>query len=461
MVRFGSTPSGLFCSRSRSRLLSLARTCPPSLITRPSVGDGNRRGGFLQLFRAISQLRLPPVHMSSRQEIEMPSFLLTNSVPLLKRFFHATGLCSVIERDYYETLGIPKNASQDDIKKAFHALAKKYHPDANKNNPTAKRKFQEIREAYEILRDSDERAQYDQELSGGTKQGTYTAHDSSGFDNYNQDPFSETFYNIFSEIFQDERETFATDIEVELLLSFTEAAKGCTKRLNFSAHVPCDSCKGSGHPTNAKPKVCTTCGGTGRVTVIPFTSRCSACKGFGRIIKDHCVSCGGSGVVKNMKNVDVSIPAGVNSGDIIRVPKAGNSGRRGVHTGNLLIKLKVAKDPIFSRDGADIYVDSNISFTQAILGGNVEVPTLFGKAEVKIPKGVQPGQQLVLRGRGLPKRFSFVDHGDQYVRFRIHFPSSVNERQKSLLEEFAKEEEILERSIYVEGNRLYEQLSTG
>ncbi|XP_077214325.1 DNAJ heat shock family protein isoform X2 [Tasmannia lanceolata] len=349
------------------------------------------------------------------------------------RHFHATGLSCTIERDLYKILGVSEDASRDEIKKAFHALAKKYHPDANKNNPVAKRKFQEIRDAYETLQDPEKRAQYDREFSKGAEEREYATSGARGFGHAYDDHFTNTFHKIFSEVFEHETEAFAADIQVELSLSFSEAANGCTKHLSFDAHVPCDSCNGSGHPLNAKPKICSTCRGIGRVTIPPFTSTCSTCKGLGRIIKEYCLSCKGSGVVEGLKEVKVTIPAGIDSGDTIRVPKAGNSAGRGVHPGNLNIKLKVAKDSTFLRDGADIYVDSNIRFTQ-------------------IPKGVQHGQLLVLRGRGLPKQIGFIDHGDQYVRFRIHFPSTVNERQRALLEEFATEELIHENSKSAEGN---------
>ncbi|KAG9450758.1 hypothetical protein H6P81_010723 [Aristolochia fimbriata] len=384
------------------------------------------------------------------------------------RPFHTTGSCLAKERDFYEILGVPKTASRVEIKKAFHELAKKYHPDRNKNNPSAKRKFQEIRDAYETLQDPEKRAKYDEKQFGGdeTSQyshdtGEYYTHDagtrayyrsSRGFGAGHQDPFSDTFYKIFSEIFEDGvTENFAKDIEVELSLSFPEATTGCTKHLSFDADVPCDSCEGSGHPPTAKPNICPTCRGKGRVTVPPFTSTCSTCKGVGRVIKEYCFTCKGSGVVEGVKDVKVTIPEGVESGDTIRVPGAGNSGGRGFHSGNLYIKLKVSDDPVFKRDGADVHVDSHISFTQAILGGKVEVPTLSGKIPVKIPKGVQHGQTLVLRGRGLPKHGVLVDRGDQYVRFHIHFPSKVNDRQRMLLEELEEEEVNRVNSVF-DGN---------
>ncbi|XP_060673142.1 chaperone protein dnaJ 1, mitochondrial isoform X2 [Ziziphus jujuba] len=366
-----------------------------------------------------------------------------------RRYFHASGFYCSPSKDYYEILGVPQNASRDEIKKAFHALAKKYHPDANKNDPFSKRRFQEIRDAYETLRDSEKRAQYDKTRATGSENVEHDAGDAKGFGyhhqtgfGFNQAHFSETFKTVFSEIFEDEFVRPASDIKVELTLSFSEAVQGCTRVLSFDAYVPCDSCYGRGYPLDAKRKVCPTCRGIGRVTIPPFTTTCSTCKGSGQIIKELCMSCRGSGVVEGVKDVKVTIPAGVDSGDTIRVPDAGNTGRLGSQSGCLYIKLKVAEDPTFAREGADVYVDSNISFTQAILGGKVEVPTLSGKTQVKIPKGVQPGQLLVLRGKGLPKHGFLLDHGDQYVRFRVNFPTAINERQRAILEEFAKEEII-------------------
>ncbi|KAM0971903.1 hypothetical protein TB2_019327 [Malus domestica] len=373
------------------------------------------------------------------------------------RYFHASGFCRAAERDYYETLGVLKNASRDEIKKAFRTLAKKYHPDANRDNPSSKRKFQEIRDAYETLQDPEKRAQYDRKRSSGSENVGYTAGGADGFRYENQSHgttgaegfrygfetnFSSSFHKIFQEIFEHEFDQVGSNIQVELSLSFSEAVKGCTKHLSVNSHVPCDSCHGHGYPLNAKTKVCPTCRGIGRVTIPPFTSTCSTCKGSGQIIKEYCLSCRGVGIVEGVRQVEVSIPAGVESGDTISIPEAGNSGARGSEAGWLYIKIKVDEDPIFSRDGADLYVDSSISFTQAILGGTVEVPTLSGKIEVKIPKGVQPGQHLVLRGKGLPKHGFLVKHGDQYVRFRVKIPTELNERQRAILEEFAKEEII-------------------
>lgn len=390
---------------------------------------------------------------------------IISGIPALKRSIHATGCCYYPERNYYELLGVPKGATREEIKKAFHLLAKKYHPDANKNNPSAKRKFQEIRDAYETLHDSEKRSRYDQTLHNTGKRAQYDQNQyrssedvkyaggsAGGFRYAYRADFSDSFHKIFSEIFENEAEDLATDVQVELSLSFDEAAKGCTKHLSFDANVPCDYCEGLGSPLNAKFRVCPVCEGSGRVTVPPFTTTCSTCRGSGKIIKDHCVACKGLGIVEGVKEVKVTIPAGVDSGDTIRVPKAGNAGRRAAQTGTLHIKLKVAEDQIFTRDGADVHLDSNITFTQAILGGKVEVPTLLGKTQVKIPKGVQHGQLVVLRGKGFPRSGIFVDHGDLYVHFRIKFPIVINERQRAILEEFAKEEIMNENSSTLAGN---------
>lgn len=390
---------------------------------------------------------------------------VANRVPALKRSIHATGCRFYPEQNYYELLGVSKGASREEIKKAYHLLAKKYHPDANKNSSSAKRKFQEIRDAYETLHDSEKRAQYDQTLHEPGKRTQYDQEQyrssedvryagggAGGFRYAYRTNFSNSFHKIFSEIFENQAEDFAIDVQVELSLSFDEAAKGCTKHISFDANVPCDNCEGYGYPRNAKLRVCPACGGAGRVTVPPFTTTCSSCRGSGRIVTNHCVACKGLGIVEGVKEVKVTIPAGVDSGDTIRVPKAGNAGRGGAQTGTLHIKLKVARDQVFSRDGADVYVDSNITFTQAILGGKVEVPTLLGKAQVKIPKGVQHGQLVVLRGKGFPRSGILVDHGDLYVRFRINLPVVVNDCQRAILEEFAKEEIMHENSSILDGN---------
>ncbi|TVU12051.1 hypothetical protein EJB05_45674, partial [Eragrostis curvula] len=353
---------------------------------------------------------------------------------VLRRSFHATGQRCAMDKDYYKILGVSKDASQDDIKKAFHSTLR----DPSK------------REQYDMLFSRRSRGEF-----GGSSQDTF-----SGSNNQNHDPFTEfhrqndgrfssKFYKIFSEVFENDINMHAHDIEVEMNLSFEEAAKGCMKQVTYNSKNVCKSCDGRGYLANAKIYACPTCKGVGRVTMYPFTSICTSCRGSGKVIKDHCFTCKGSGVVDGMKYVNAAIPAGIDSGDTIHVPNAGNSGGLGAQPGSLYIKIKVASDPVFARDGADIHVEKRISFTEAILGGKVEVPTVNGKTEVKIPKGVQPGQVIVLRGKGLPNLAGYS--GDQYVRFRIHFPSVVTERQHALLEEFAVEEATKEQNTFVAG----------
>ncbi|KAF6166794.1 hypothetical protein GIB67_005670 [Kingdonia uniflora] len=269
----------------------------------------HRHCGRIALFQQ-SLFRPPTIYTCSVDATGRHPKFSTTGIPWVLRSFHASGLFYSSQRDYYEVLGAPKNASRDEIKKAFIALAKKYHPDANKNNPAAKRKFQEIRDAYETLRDSAKRANYDGERTSDAAQNTYTTREADEFSDNYQEHFSDTFQFFFSEIFEHETEDFATDVQVELTLSFSEAAKGCQKHLKFDAHILCDFCHGSGHSLDSKPKACPTCKGSGRVTIPPFTSTCSTCKGFGRIIKGNCVTCRGSGFVKGVKEVDITIPAG-------------------------------------------------------------------------------------------------------------------------------------------------------
>ncbi|XP_042017959.1 chaperone protein dnaJ 1, mitochondrial isoform X3 [Salvia splendens] len=381
-----------------------------------------------------------------------------------RRFIHATGACRSEARDYYEILGVSGDATVDEIKKAFRALAKKYHPDANKNNPSAKRKFQEIREAYETLKDPDKKTHYDRLRQSSKTNGTRSSDNfntgSSRFRHAHGAQFSDSFHKIFSEIFETETENVGGDIQVELVLTFSEAAQGCTKHFSFDADVPCDSCGGRGHPLDAQTITCPTCRGIGRVTIPPFTTTCSTCKGAGRIIKEYCTACGGSGACKGVRDARVTIPAGVDAGDTVRVARAGNSGAWGSTSGDLIIKIKVAEDPIFSRNGADLYVDKYISLTQAILGGSVDVATLSGKKQLTIPRGVQHGQLVKLRGKGLPKSGFMVTHGDQYIRFCIKLPPTVTERQRAILEEFEKEQSD-EDNRSASSSWLYQRLSTG
>ncbi|CAA0806799.1 Chaperone protein dnaJ 1- mitochondrial [Striga hermonthica] len=413
----------------RLRLLAFSqKSLLKILCRRTSCSNGALCGRPFQSQRAFMH---SPANNYWRIQLGRHADFATYEVLLSKRLIHATGVLGSVEQDYYKILGVSNNATRDEIKAAFRSLAKKYHPDANKNNPTAKRKFQEIKDAYETLQDPEKKTQYDRirGQSGRTESSEYHNRDWNHFKRTPRAEFSDSFQKIFSEIFEEETEHMNNDIEVELELTFSEAAEGCIKQVSVDADLPCDICYGRGHPLNAEMKICPTCQGLGKATIPPFITTCNTCKGVGRITKDYCMACKGSGVGKGVMDVKVAIPAGcVESGDTIRVAKAGNFGRGGKSSGNLFIKLKVAEDLKFSRDGSDLYVDTCISFTQAILGGSVEVPTLSGNMQLQIPKGVQHGQLVTLRGKGLPTGGFFVGRGNQYVRFSIKFPIAVNKQ---------------------------------
>ncbi|KAF2582527.1 hypothetical protein F2Q68_00005710, partial [Brassica cretica] len=407
----------------------------------------------LPFLRRFSGVYRRDEHLTPRSDCDQSRYFAGSQKPFLfERYIHATGISFSSARNYYDVLGVSPKASREEIKKSFHELAKKFHPDTNRNNPSAKKKFQEIREAYETLGNSERREEYDKVRYRNSE---YVNNDGSGAERFRrayQSNFSDSFHKIFSEIFEDQSNPPSPDIRVELTLSLYESLKGCTKRLEFDAYVFCDSCDGLGHSLDAATRVCPTCRGLGRVTIPPFTAQCQTCKGSGHIVKEHCMSCRGSGVVEATKTVEVVIPAGMESGASVTIDDAGHVRSRTSRPGKLYIKFKVANDSTFSRDGSDIYVDANISFTQAILGGKVVVPTLSGKTEIDIPKGAQPGELLILRGKGLPKQGFFVDHGDQYVRLRVSVPTELNERQRAILEEFAKEEINSELSGSAEGS---------
>ncbi|AQL01061.1 Chaperone protein dnaJ 1 mitochondrial [Zea mays] len=399
------------------------------------------------------------------------------------RSFHATDHRCSKHKDYYKILGVPKDASQDDIKKAFHSLAKKYHPDTNRGNTAAKRMFQEIRDAYEAskhygtLQRGSNMTCYFLEGQGWSLMGPIMTHSRDPIirdiilsQNSADRMMAISLVNsikYFLRWFPVPANTFSSichvcadpEYEVELNLSFSEAANGCIKQVSYHAKNVCDSCGGRGHLPNAKIYVCPSCKGLGRVTMYPFTSVCSSCRGIGKVIKDYCLTCQGSGVVGGMKHVTLDMPAGLDSGDTINVPEAGDSGGLGVQSGNLHIKIQVEIDPLFTRDGADIHVDKRISFTQAMLGGKVEVPTLNGKTEVKDCQIRQDiwGTNMSDSEFISPRKptILFMEHLLlTYYSFSPYISNCwvVTERQRMLLEEFAVEEAAKEHNTFVAGN---------
>ena len=358
------------------------------------------------------------------------------------------------KRDYYETLGISRNASNDEIKKAYRALARKFHPDVNKESG-AEAKFKEINEAYSMLSDNQKRAQYDQFGHAGPQFG---GGGEGGFD------FSDLFRGGFSSDlggspFEDLFETFfggggkrrpsgpkrGDDLRYDLTISLEEAAKGIEREIDLPHYVACQSCKGTGARPGTTPSKCGTCKGSGQVrraqrTMLgSFTqiTTCPDCGGAGEIITSLCVECHGKGQVKRSHKVEVKIPAGVDTGNSLRIPKAGDAGEAGGGPGDLYIFISVKNHPFFQRDGADIHYKVLMTFTKAALGTVLEVPTIDGKTELKVPAGTQPNSVLKMREKGMPHLNSRA-RGDQYLHIEIETPTNMTREQADYLRKFAQ-----------------------
>ncbi|KAG0486099.1 hypothetical protein HPP92_008194 [Vanilla planifolia] len=360
------------------------------------------------------------------------------------RSFHGTHILSV--RDYYDVLGVSKNATASDIKKAYYGLAKKLHPDTNKEDPEAEKKLQEVQRAYEVLKDDEKRSLLVRmHLNKLPLEVVLVVHLEvrdlgSPFDDF----FSGGGMNdFFKNIFRD-RDFGGDDVKISLEISFMEAVQGCTKTLSFQSSLPCESCGGSGMPPGTKPETCRTCKGMGMIYMQngPFRMQttCSKCGGSGKIVKSLCHSCKGHKVVRGTKSVKLDIMPGVDNDDTIRVYGSGGADPEGNKPGDLYVTIKVQQDPVFRREKSDIHVDAVLNVTQAILGGTIQVPTLTGDVVLKVRPGTQPGQKVVLKGKGIRTRNSTF-YGNQYVHFNVTIPANLSERQRMLIEEFAKEEQ--------------------
>ncbi|APB36478.1 MAG: molecular chaperone DnaJ [Heyndrickxia faecalis] len=352
------------------------------------------------------------------------------------------------KRDYYEVLGVAKDASKDEIKKAYRKLSKKYHPDINKA-PDAAEKFKEIQEAYEVLSDDQKRAQYDQFGHAGPNQGFGGGNGFGGFSSSDFDSFG--FEDIFSTFFGGGRRNDpnaprqGADLQYTMTLEFEEAVFGKETDIRIPREETCDTCHGTGAKPGTHPKECPHCHGTGQLNTeqsTPFgriVNRrvCHYCGGTGKIITDKCKTCGGTGKVKKRRKIHVKIPAGIDDGQQLRVAGQGEPGINGGPAGDLYIIFHVRPHELFERDGDDIYCEIPIAFTQAALGDEIEVPTLHGKVKLKIPAGTQSGTKFRLRGKGVPNVHGHGT-GDQHVITRIVTPTKLTERQKQLLREFAE-----------------------
>mgnify|MGYP006274248723 FL=1 len=350
------------------------------------------------------------------------------------------------KRDYYEILGVSRDADKKDIKKAYRKLTKKYHPDLNKDDPQAEDKFKEVSEAYEVLSDSDKRARYDKYGHAGVDS------DGAGFGGFGgggQDfgGFEDIFDMFFGGGGGRRRRNGprrGNDLQYNLQITFEEAAKGAKKQIHIPRTETCSTCDGSGAKPGTSAKTCSKCNGTGQIKTtrrtplgnMVQTSTCDQCNGSGKEIDQPCPDCRGKGKVRRERELTVNIPAGVDTGSRLRMSGEGEAGENGGPSGDLYIRIHVKPHKIFKRKGDDVICEVPISIVQATLGDEIEVPTLDGKAAFKIPSGTQPGTSFRLKDKGIP-HLNGYGRGSQHVKVKVVIPKKLNKDQKDLLKEFA------------------------
>ena len=355
------------------------------------------------------------------------------------------------KRDYYEVLGIQKGASEDEIKKAYKKLARKYHPDMNPGDKEAEEKFKEVNEANEVLSDPEKKARYDQfgfvgvdpNYGAGAGGGAY----GGGFD---FGDLGDIFGSFFGGGFGGQRRNpnapqRGESIRASVSISFTEAAFGCEKSVTIERSEQCPTCKGSGCAPGTTPEICPDCHGSGTVQtrrqtpmgVFASNGPCRKCGGTGRLIHQPCSDCRGSGAVRKRRTIKVNIPAGIDHGQTISLRGQGGAGKNGGPAGDLLITIMVQPHEIFRRDGVDVFCEAPITFTQAALGAELEIPTIDGKVKYSIPEGTQTGTVFRLKGKGVPV-LNGRGRGDQYVTVVIETPRSLNKEQKEALRRFSE-----------------------
>jgi molecular chaperone DnaJ len=352
------------------------------------------------------------------------------------------------KRDYYEVLGVKKDATADEIKKAYRKLTKENHPDLHPGDKACEERFKEANEAYEILSDEEKRKKYDQ--YGHAAFDPNAGFGAGGFDGFGGfGGFGDIFSDIFGGFGGSTRSNpnaprRGESVRATVNISFEEAAFGCKKEVTVAKVETCTDCKGTGCAPGTTPEICPDCKGTGSVTVsqrTPFgmmqsSTQCSKCRGTGRIIHQPCKTCRGMGAVRRQHKVEVNIPAGIDDGQTISKPGGGNAGVNGGPAGDLLVSVIVRPHARFERDGTSVLLDQEISYAQAVLGAEVEVPTLDGKVKLTIPEGTQPGAVFRLRGKGIPY-LRGSGRGDQFVTVSVKVPKNLTGSQKELLRQFA------------------------
>ena len=348
------------------------------------------------------------------------------------------------DKDFYEILGVQKNASDDEIKKAYRKQAMKHHPDRNKDDKSAEKKFKEAAAAYEVLKDPEKRSAYDQYGHDAFRQGGMGG--GQGFGDFGggfSDIFEEFFGGGFGGQSRQRGPQRGNDLRYNMSISLQEAYSGKKSQIRIPSYEGCDLCSATGSADKTGPSTCSTCGGQGKIRstqgFFSIERPCPTCGGEGSSIKNPCLKCSGTGQVKKQKTISVTIPAGVDTGTRIRISGEGEPGQRGAGNGDLYIFVEVQKDKLFEREEENIFCQIPISITTAILGGDVEVPTIEGKkARLNIPSGTQSETQFRLKGKGM-SILRQTRRGDMYVEANVEIPVNLNSKQKAILQEFEKE----------------------
>lgn len=371
------------------------------------------------------------------------------------------------KRDYYEVLGVSKGASDEELKKAYRKLAKQYHPDLNPGDKTAEAKFKEVNEAYAVLSDKDKRAKYDQFGHAGVDP-NFGAGGGGGFGGFDMGDVD--LGDIFGSFFGGGFGGFGggssrrsgpqkgESLRASLTLTFEEAAFGCEKEINLTRTEPCDACHGTGCADGTSPETCPDCHGTGTVRMqqrTPFgvmatTGECPKCRGTGKIIHSPCKTCGGAGSVRRQKRITVTIPAGIDDGQAVSLRGQGNAGKNGGSPGDLIVGVRIKPHPQFRRDGTTVLYEQPVSFVQAALGAELEIPTIDGKVKYNLPAGTQTGTTFRLRDKGIPN-LRGRGRGDQYVTVTVRVPTSLTHEQREALRAFGESMGELPRDHEDEG----------
>lgn len=355
------------------------------------------------------------------------------------------------KRDYYEVLGVDKNADDATLKKAYRKLAKKYHPDMNPGDKEAEAKFKEATEAYSVLSDADKRRQYDQfghaafENGGGGAGGGFGGFDFGG-------DMGDIFGDIFGDLFgggggrrrANNGPMKGANLRAAVNIMFQEAITGCDKELEINLKDPCKKCNGTGAKPGTSPETCKKCNGSGQVVMtqqsmfgmVRNVTVCPDCQGTGKIIREKCSDCRGTGFTSSRKKIQVSIPAGIDDGQSIRIRDKGEPGTNGGPRGDLLVEVRVARHPVFAREDMNIFSSANISFAQAALGGKIRIPTVDGDVEYEVKPGTQPNTRIRLKGKGVPSLRNKNIRGDHYVTLTLQVPTNLSNESKEALRKF-------------------------